>query len=321
MEAIIIVLAAIILALLHHIRRIKEQLGQAYTRVASGEKQVDELESQLNTATDRIERESLRSSGLEDELNVLREVVVEADSRNEALTEQLQNEQHVIKSESKNSAELVSQLKAARREIKQLRNVIAERDEESRLSHVSHGELAEQNMNLRQQLRDAQYALSKETSQRTRATTERRQYRRRFESESLKRSELEEQLQRALREVQRLSKDLRKLKADYKRQGRANSADAQRISELESELADTQRELEHERAKRVGADARLRDSGLAVQRIAELEHLNDIYERRWLTQLDRASKAEAKRKAAEALVEFYIKHPTSQSRNGQKVLS
>ncbi len=321
MEAITIVLGAIIVAQFHHMRSVKEQSEKALKRAASGEKQLGKLESQLMVASEGTRRESKRNSELEEDLTVLREVLVVANNKNFALTRQLQEEQRVSKSETQHNAELVSQLKAARRELRELRHVIAERDEESRLSDASHDELAKQNKQLRQQLKDAQHAHSIETSLRTTATTERCQYRSKFESESLKRSEVEEQLQRALREVQRLSKDLRKLKADYKRQGRANSADAQRISELESKTADTQIELERERAKRVGADAQLRESDRAVKRIVELEHQNDVYERRWLTQLDRASKAEAKRKAAEALVKLYTKHPVSRSRNGQKVLS
>ena len=257
MEAIIVALAAIVVVLLHRIRNVNEQLDQARTSVATGKKKVDELESQLMAATESFRLESRRSSELEEELTAVREALVEVNSQRDSLAGQLQEEIRVSKSETQQNAELISQLKAARREIRELRKVIATQDEESRLARASHSDLAMEIVKLTKQLDDSHYALSKETSLRTTVSTERRQYRRRVESESQERSEVEEQLRSALLEVQRLAKELRKLKADQAKQGRARNEDAQRIVDLESELAMTRLKLEHESALRVKVESQL----------------------------------------------------------------
>ena len=302
MEALIVGLVTVALALLHHICSVKAQLRQARTRIASSDGQVDELESQMKVATERIRHDTQRSSELEKELTSVGEL-------NAALTERLRQEELVSKSENQHNAELLSQLKAARREIKELRKVIAERDEESHLSHIAHGELARLNAELEKQLNDALYAVSKETSVRTRVTIDRRKYRSRFESESMKRSEVEEQLRKALLEVRRLSKDLRKLKADATRKLKTMSADAQRIAELESALADVQTELQNKQVQYTELDARLLESRRAMSRIAELEDQNAILERKWRAQARRASNAVARQRAVEAQIKFHARPP------------
>ncbi|MCE2471780.1 MAG: hypothetical protein J4G18_07755 [Anaerolineae bacterium] len=220
MEAFVLVLSAVSIALLLRIRGVNERLKREQNNVATSAKQKDALEAQLEAATNQINAEAQNRAELEEELKGAREYAVLTSQNISALEAQVQVAQQDTQVGVKNNAELVSQLKAARREIRQLRKVIAERDEEERLSHVIHGELAENNSRLKRQLKDAQYALSKETKFRTSVTTERRQYRRRFESESLKRSEIEDQLHKTLHEVQRLSKDLRKLKAIQAKHGK-----------------------------------------------------------------------------------------------------
>lgn len=298
MEVLILALSAVSAALMLSNRNFRGQLHQGNMRIASGEKQVDELEAQVIAANERIRLETRRSSELEDELTAVRE-------QKNALEGQLQTERSAAESESQHNAELVSQLRAARREIRELRKVIAKRDEESRLSHDAHDELAEQNSKLRRQLKDAQYALSRETSLRTKVTTERRKYRRSFEVESRSRSELEKQLSDALREVQRLSKDLRRLKRESTERGHVRSIYENRIADLEAKLAETQMELERERAQNLGFNSHPIELSRANKRIAELENQIVILESKWLAQADIASQAVARRKAVEAQIKFY----------------
>jgi len=311
LEAIILALGTIVVALLHRLRSVNRQLDQAHTRTASVNKQVDHLESQLMIANERHRRESQHSSELQDELSMVRQ-------ENNALAEQLLIEQRVSKSESQQNAELVTQLKAARREIRELRKVIAGQDEKSRLYQADQIELSEQNVKLRKQLNDALYALSKETSLRTKVTTERRQYRRRVEAESQTRSEVEEQLRSALLEVQRLSKDLRQLKSDHTKQVRVQRTDAQRVEELEAQLAETLLELQHERAIRVGVDAQLQETSRSSRRISELENLNAVLERKYELQRKKALNAEVRRNAVEMQIKLYVNDSIPAWQNGLK---
>ncbi|MDE2775671.1 MAG: hypothetical protein OXI77_07015 [Chloroflexota bacterium] len=307
MEAIIVVIAAIVAVLLQRLRSVNEQLDQAHIRVATGERKVDELKSQIMAATERIGLETRRSSELKEELTAAREVLVAANNQNDVLAEQLQEEKRFSKSESQQNAELVTQLKAARREIRELRKVIAGQDEKSRLSQADHSELSEQNVKLKKQLNDALYALSKETSLRTKVTADRRRYHRRVEAESQTRSEVEEQLRSALLEVQRLSKDLRKLKSDHTKQVRAKRSDLQRVAALEAALSETQLELQHEQAQKVGIVSRLQESYRDVKRISELENLNAVLERKYESQRKKALNAEVRRNAVEMQIKLYVK--------------